>query len=294
MAVTRITGTKWIKLETVKGAETTNAAGEGQIAAATINTYNLVDDAVNADKLDETGDYSVNSLSATTDVTATGNVSGADVTASGALAGLTAGVGTNGTEFTVDASGNVVIAGDLTVNGDNVIANTTTLDVEDKNITVAKGGTAATANGAGLTVEITDGTNGSLVYDATSASKFAIGDEGSEDDVVTVTVAQELTNKDVKTVDGVIAVDGTDYDELEDALRALATVAGSTALVLEGDELSAEYNAGAKTITFAAATSITAVYCSGLRMKSGDDYTVAGNVVTLAESLLGNFIVEGK
>ena len=293
MAVTRITGTKWIKLETVKGAETTNAAGEGQIAAATINTYNLVNDALNADNLDETGNYTVNSLVSTTNITATGDVAGTKGTFTGEVKGKTVAAGTNGTEFTVDALGNVVIAGDLTVNGDNVIANTTTLDVEDINITIAKGGTVATANGAGITVDITDGTSGSIVYDSTSASKFAAGDLGAEDDIVTATVAQELTNKDVKTVDGVIAIDGTDYDELEDALRALAAIAGSTKLVLEGDELSAGYNAAAKTITFAAATSISAVYCSGLRMKSGDDYTVAGNVITLAEELLGNFIVEG-
>lgn len=197
MAVTRITGSKWLVKDNIDGAKATNAAGEGQIAAATVNTYNMVDNAINADKLDETGDYVVNKLTSTTDVVATGNVEGVNVTASGEVKGLTIASGTNGTEFTVDASGNVIIAGDLTVNGDNVIANTTTLEVEDVNITVAKGGTAATANGAGITVEITDGTSGSIVYDSTSASKFAVGDLGAEDDVVTATVVQTLTNKTI-------------------------------------------------------------------------------------------------
>jgi hypothetical protein len=145
MALTRITGNRFIKLDTIDGAKATNAAGEGQIAAATVNTYNLVLDSVDENILKDTADFTVNSLTATTTLNAT-----TDVIAGGALQGLSIASGTNGTEFTVDASGNVVIAGDLTVNGDNVIANTTTLEVEDKNVTVAKGGTVATADGSGL------------------------------------------------------------------------------------------------------------------------------------------------
>jgi len=289
MAVTRITGTKWIKKNTIEGG---TAAGEGQIAAGTIGAFNLSDNAVNADKLDETADYTVNKITSTTDVVATGDVTGTNGTFTGEVKGKTVATGTNGTEFTVDASGNVVIAGDLTVNGDNVVANTTTLDVEDKNITVAKGGTADTANGAGLTVEITDGTNGSIVYDSTSATKFAIGEVGSEDDLVGATVVQSLTNKDVMTVDGVISVGGTDYDEIENALRALAEAAGASEILLEGDETSSEYDSGAKTITVNGATTIKSVYCSGLRMRSGEDFTVSSNVITLTDDLAGNFVVE--
>lgn len=292
MAVTRITGTKWIKTETIKGAETTNDVGEGQIAPGTVNTYNIVDKAISPAKLDETGDFTVNSLVSTTDLTATGNVVGTKGTFSDEVKGLSLVSGTNGTEFTVDATGNVVIAGDLTVNGDNVVANTTTLDVEDTNITIAKGGTVDTANGAGITVEITDGTNGSFIYNANSATKFLIGEEGSETAIVSEDAVQSLTNKDVMLVDGVISVDGTDYTEVEDALRALVTVAGSSDLLLEGDETSAEYDSDNKTITFSDATTIKAVYCSGLRMKTTDDYTVDGNVITLVDDLVGNFVVE--
>jgi hypothetical protein len=57
---------------------------------------------------------------------------------------------------------NLTVAGDLTVNGTTVTLNTTTLDVEDLNITVAKGAaSAAAANGAGLTV---DGASATLTY----------------------------------------------------------------------------------------------------------------------------------
>ena len=65
-------------------------------------------------------------------------------------------------------SGNTVITGNLTVNGTQTTLNTTTLDVEDINITVAKGAAdAAAANGAGLTV---DGANASLTYNNTDDS----------------------------------------------------------------------------------------------------------------------------
>tara|TARA_R100001510_G_scaffold46930_1_gene44032 strand:+ start:618 stop:1652 length:1035 start_codon:yes stop_codon:yes gene_type:complete len=61
-----------------------------------------------------------------------------------------------------DANGDVVIDGSLTVNGTQTIINSTTLDVDDLNITVAKGAAdAAAANNAGLTV---DGASATLTY----------------------------------------------------------------------------------------------------------------------------------
>lgn len=58
--------------------------------------------------------------------------------------------------------GNLEVTGDLTINGTTTTLNTVTLDVEDLNITVAKGAlTAAAANGAGLTV---DGASATLLY----------------------------------------------------------------------------------------------------------------------------------
>ena len=57
---------------------------------------------------------------------------------------------------------NLTVQGDLTVNGTSVILNTSTLDVEDLNITVAKGAlNSAAADGAGLTV---DGAGATLTY----------------------------------------------------------------------------------------------------------------------------------
>ena len=59
----------------------------------------------------------------------------------------------------ISTTGDLTVGGDLTVNGTTTTVNTETLDVEDKNITVAFGATdAASANGAGLTVDGADAT----------------------------------------------------------------------------------------------------------------------------------------
>tara|TARA_S200002703_G_scaffold144236_1_gene137782 strand:- start:742 stop:1464 length:723 start_codon:yes stop_codon:yes gene_type:complete len=63
------------------------------------------------------------------------------------------------------ATTTVTIAGDLVVSGDTTTLNTSTLDVEDLNITVAKGAAdSAAADGAGITV---DGANATIIYDHT-------------------------------------------------------------------------------------------------------------------------------
>ena len=65
-----------------------------------------------------------------------------------------------------DNTGTVIIAGNLQVDGTTTTINSTTLDVDDLNITVAKGAAnAAAANGGGLTI---DGANATLTYASAS------------------------------------------------------------------------------------------------------------------------------
>ena len=98
---------------------------------------------------------------------------GVDITGNAVLTGELRGPAT----FTIDPAaignntGEVVIKGDLTVEGTTTTVNSTQLDVVDKNITVAKNSAnAAAASGAGLTVDV--GTNSpavaspQLTYDA--------------------------------------------------------------------------------------------------------------------------------
>ncbi len=68
-----------------------------------------------------------------------------------------------------DNSGTVVIAGNLQVDGTTTTINSTTLTVDDKNITLASGSAnAAAASGAGFTVDIGSGTNPAITYDGTN------------------------------------------------------------------------------------------------------------------------------
>lgn len=86
----------------------------------------------------------------------------------------------------------LVVDGDLTVNGTTTTVNSATLDVTDTNITVNNTGNDATAEGAGLTVERT-GTYGSLVYENALASKFKAGALGAESEIITSAFAQSLS-----------------------------------------------------------------------------------------------------
>jgi hypothetical protein len=91
----------------------------------------------------------------------------ATTSASGALV-VTGGAGVGGNLY---VGQNIVVSGNLTVQGTTTAINSATLDVTDLNITVAKGaGSAAAANGAGLTV---DGANATLLYtNATDSWNF--------------------------------------------------------------------------------------------------------------------------
>jgi len=286
MAVTRIVGTKWVKAETIEGG--VDASANGQIKTKSVYAYNIVDGTIIPVLMDSTGDYTFNKVTTTS-----------DVAVGGALSGTTfAFTGAGSVDGAVTLNDNLTVVGDLQVKGTTTSVESTTLDVADKNITIAKGGTLSTMNGSGLTVEATDGTNGSFVYDDTLASKWKLGEEGTEKEVIDASSVQVLTNKDVMLVDGVISVDGTDYTEIENALRALSSVAGSVNQTLEGDTASAEYDDANKKITVSNASTITGLYLSGLRMKTTDDYTttVSGSniEIILIENLTGNFVVDFK
>lgn len=94
----------------------------------------------------------------------------------------------------VNVGGNLVVTGDFTVNGTTTFVNSTNLAVTDRNITTNVGGNDASAEGAGLTITRT-AVNGSIIYKASSGSKWALGNVGTEIDVADISSAQVLTNK---------------------------------------------------------------------------------------------------
>lgn len=110
----------------------------------------------------------------------------------------------------------LTIEGDLTVNGNITTLNTATLDVEDANITVNKGGDQASADSqsSGLTVEMSDAVDAQIGYDSTLESKFKIGEVGSEQEILTTAHTQIVSNKTVDTSNTL------EYDNSSSALES--------------------------------------------------------------------------
>lgn len=97
-----------------------------------------------------------------------------------------------------NGTGKVVIAKDLQVLGTTTTVNSDTLDVADANITINSGGNQASADTlAGITVEMSDATDAKLIYDSTTESKFKVGEEGAEEEIVTTQHTQEINNKTI-------------------------------------------------------------------------------------------------
>ena len=78
----------------------------------------------------------------------------------------------NAVAMSIDADGDVIVTGNLTVQGTTTTLNTATLDVEDKNITLnfGSGDTSSTANGAGITIQdaVNSSTDATILWNATS------------------------------------------------------------------------------------------------------------------------------
>jgi cytoskeletal protein CcmA (bactofilin family) len=117
------------------------------------------------------------------------------------------------------ADSNVVIAGDLTVNGTTTTLNTATLDVEDKNITInyGAGDTSGSANGAGITIQdAVDASNDATILWDTTNDEFdfshAINVAGN------IAVSGTVDGRDVAT-------DGTKLDGIESSATADQTAA---------------------------------------------------------------------
>lgn len=132
---------------------------------------------------------------------------------------------------TIDSSdnmeipGDLIVQGDLTVNGTTTTVNSATLEVTDSNITINNGGNDASAEGSGITIERTT-TNGSLVFDSGVNSFWKAGTAGSEVELVTVSEGQILTNK---------TIDGDDNTIQDLGITSLKTDAGNATKFLSFD-----------------------------------------------------------
>lgn len=123
---------------------------------------------------------------------------------------------TSGIFVTSDTSGNVVISGDLTVNGTTTTIDTTHLQIEDKNIILGYGATSdAAVDGGGIT--LTGATNKTFNWvDATDAwtssehMNLASGKSYYMNGTLLKDVSETLTNKTLSSavLSGTLTADG--------------------------------------------------------------------------------------
>lgn len=120
---------------------------------------------------------------------------------------------------------NVIIQGNLTVEGTTTTINSTVTEIVDPYITLNNGGDDASSEGSGIEIERTT-TNAALQFDSSLASKFKIGLIGSLYEVIVSGVAQSIAG--LKDFLGGIKTDSID----ESTLNAGVTV--ETVLIKDG------------------------------------------------------------
>ena len=189
-------------------------------AITTNSTFDGRDVATDGTKLD--GIEASADVTDTANVTAAGALMDSELTAIASVKALNQGVATGDSpQFVgITSTANVIVGGNLTVNGTTTTLNTATLDVEDKNITInyGAGDTTGSANGAGITIQdaVDASTDATLLWDTTNdefdfshpinvagTSVFASLDISGDIDV------DGTTNLDAVDIDGNTDISGT-------------------------------------------------------------------------------------
>jgi trimeric autotransporter adhesin len=195
------------------GAITTNSTFDGRDVATDGSKLDGIEAGATADQTQS----EINALGITaTGLSGTPAISVANITTTGELRGPAS--------FTIDPAavgdntGTVIIKGNLQVDGATTTINSTTLTVDDLNLTLASGAANGTAaNGAGITI---DGASATLTYQST-------GDNWAFNKNLDVTGNIVVSG----TVDGRdVATDGTKLDTIETSSTADQTGAEIKAL----------------------------------------------------------------
>lgn len=145
--------------------------------------------------------------------------------------------------------GDVIVRGNLTVQGTQTVINSTAVSINDLNIILADSAVnAAAADGAGITV---NGANATITYDAV--------DDWWE------------FNKDVNISGGSLYINGTEFSSAVDSSVA--------DLLQEGEGIDLTYNSGAGTLTVSA--ELATINNRGVASFDSDQFSVTSGAVTI-------------
>lgn len=253
---------------TVGGNLTVN--GEANFAKATTFAGGIKTDTIseNTDGEGVTVDGVVlkdGGITATGNVTTTGDIQGKDINATGALKGQTLGIGTNGSEFTVDANGNAAVGGTLDVTGKTTLKNE--LQVNEKATFGIAIGSQTVINGGDITA------TGKLTSKSASIGTVGITDTGVVTGITKLT-AKELDVTDSLNIAGDIAGSTLKGNSLK--ITGDATIGGG--LAVTGNITGAKINGAAITETSFNGAQISTNKFNGVTLETNGNVT--GGTIT--------------
>lgn len=228
-------------------------------------------------------------ITATGNVTTTGDIQGNNITATGVLKGQTLGIGTNGSEFTVDENGNAAVGGTLGVTGK------TTLSDE---LQVDKTATFGSATGAKTVINGDEVKTGRI--ETTKTQSSYIGG---------VTLLNGQITADNMTITGTLDMDNLKVNEKLEVGTYGVTKAGVVTGVTSINDVAVSKQGNGLKIGSATVGDINPFSSTGFTVDNvgnvkavkvtagtitdGNGFTATGGNVTATETVQGNTISDG-
>lgn len=239
---------------------------------------------------------------ATGNVTTTGDIQGANITATGALEGKTLGIGTNGSEFTVDETGNTKVGGTMDVTGVTTLKDT--LNVAGKttlrdDLQVDKIATFGIATGANTVIEGDVVKTGRIETSDSQASKIGgvtliNGKVTATDMTVTGTIDfnnLKVNNKltvgaNTKITEGTLQLGTADDNKLTAEKLANINQTIKSGKVIEANSATiGEVKINGGNVTTETGT------IKGKTITDGNGFTANGGEITAREGRIGNVVI---